>query len=104
MLLALNHYIFIFQMIIPYLKFDLESAEWVVLEQMFEDNLLSNVMQLSFEVHMADSRLLRKYVQILKKLEGLGFRRWYYYHRIGPFLYQADQSFINLRFLENNSI
>ncbi|XP_066964374.1 uncharacterized protein [Macrobrachium rosenbergii] len=69
---------------IHYLKMDVESSEWEVLEHMLDNNLLDNVLQLAMEIHTKHIELLpysqwlptlQKQNDILEKLEDIGFRK-----------------------------
>ena len=86
-------------MTIPYVKFDIEGSEWDVLSNMLADGILKNVKQLSFEVHTNTKRIKERF-KLLKKLEDLGFRRWFYHHRLNGFSFQCDQSFVNINYLK----
>ena len=73
-----------------------------MLKKMFEERVLDNVVQVAFELHTTPhfKPKLREYFSILKKLEELGFRRWWYRHRLNGFPFQCDQAYINLKFLK----
>ena len=90
----------LFQITIPYLKFDVESFEWRVLENMIADGVLKRVVQLSFEIHFDHLQNAETYFKTIKKLEELGFRRWFYHHRLNGFPFQNDQSYININYLK----
>ena len=70
------------QKIISYLKIDIEGWEKPALEQIVTTNVLQNVMQLVFEIHLFWYDILGVYdfFSILFEVEQLGFRR-YHYHR-----------------------
>jgi len=71
------------QNIIDYLKMDVELAEWESLESMFKTDILQcSVRQLGFEAHTLRSSTVAEFYQrwkILKHLEEIGFRRWYWH-------------------------
>jgi len=94
-----------------YLKIDIEENEWTSLVPMLTDGTLIYVKQLGIEVHMAESdavSLFRKY-SLLKRLEDLGFRRWFfapnYYNmkrtKNGFRSYCYEMIYINVNYLEN---
>lgn len=73
---------FVLQTVIDYLKMDVEWSEWPSLVPMLaDDNTLSKVKQFGIEIHMnkrTDVKELYDKYMILKRLEDLGFRRWYF--------------------------
>lgn len=66
--------------IIDYLKMDVEGSEWASLAQMLKDGSLSRVKQFGIELHIGgtDTKTLVRIYKTLKQLEDQGFRRWYY--------------------------
>jgi len=66
--------------IIDYLKMDVEGSEWPSLTKMLLEGTLSKVKQFGIELHIgaADTKSLFSIYNTLKKLEDQGFRRWYY--------------------------
>ena len=71
-----------------------------MLENMLADGSLKRVMQLSFELHVDSHRKTKDYFLTLKKLEAIGFRRWFYHHRLNGYSFQCDQSYININYLK----
>ncbi|XP_040330552.1 putative methyltransferase-like protein 24 [Herpailurus yagouaroundi] len=73
---------------IDVLKADLESAEWKVLENLILEDVLEQIGQLTFEVHLhwpgfevsgRDSSVVRFWYSLLKELELKGFRLFHSY-------------------------
>ena len=89
------------QKLIPYLKFDIETSEWKVLQNLLSDGSLKNVMQLAFEIHVDTWAKAKDYFQLIKGLETLGFHRWYCNRRFGRFLFQSDQAYINVKYISH---
>lgn len=83
------------QSIIDYLKFDIEFKEWDVILNLIGENVLQNVKQIGFEVHLleppltldGDQSLTRddfvEKLLVLKSLYEAGFRKFNY--RLNPF-------------------
>jgi hypothetical protein len=70
--------------IIDYMKIDIEGHEWDSLNAMLTDGILKNVKQLAVEFHtfhktFKDSSALYYRLNILRQLEEIGFRRWYWH-------------------------
>ena len=74
--------------------------EWRVLDNMLTDGVLRNVVQLSFEIHVDNLGKVTKYFHLIKRLEGLGFRRWFYHHRLNGNPFQCDQSYVNMNYVD----
>ena len=73
------------QTTIDYLKVDVEDAEWESVEAMYKTNILQKrVKQFGFEIHYSShSRKTGGFYRrwkILKQLEDIGFRRWYWHY------------------------
>ena len=69
----------VLQVIIDYLKMDIEGNEWSCLKNMMRSNVLSRVKQFGLEIHVKpDTTKLYEYWTILRDLEKRGFRRWYW--------------------------
>ncbi len=68
-----------FQKVLDYLKMDIEGSEWDSLPNMMDDGILNKVKQLAFEIHlnMRPMASWRLWMHHLKRLERLGFRKWY---------------------------
>ncbi|XP_049754782.1 probable methyltransferase-like protein 24 isoform X8 [Elephas maximus indicus] len=73
---------------IDVLKADLESAEWKVLENIILENVLEQIGQLVFEIHLhwpgfevsgSDSSVVRFWYSLLKELELKDFRLFHSY-------------------------
>ncbi|XP_025300599.1 probable methyltransferase-like protein 24 isoform X2 [Canis lupus baileyi] len=73
---------------IDVLKADLESAEWKVLENLILEDVLEQIGQLTFEIHLhwpgfevsgGDSSVVRFWYSLLKELELKGFRLFHSY-------------------------
>uniref|UniRef100_A0A8D2JJN5 Methyltransferase like 24 n=1 Tax=Sciurus vulgaris TaxID=55149 RepID=A0A8D2JJN5_SCIVU len=73
---------------IDVLKADLESAEWKVLENLILEDVLEQIGQLIFEIHLhwpgfevsgSDSSVVRFWYSLLKELEQKDFRLFYSY-------------------------
>nr|XP_002714943.4 probable methyltransferase-like protein 24 isoform X1 [Oryctolagus cuniculus] len=73
---------------IDVLKADLESAEWKVLENLILENVLEQIGQLIFEIHLhwpgfevsgSDSSVVRFWYSLLKELELKDFRLFHSY-------------------------
>ncbi|CAD5113911.1 DgyrCDS3070 [Dimorphilus gyrociliatus] len=64
--------------VIDYLKFDIESSEWLLFETALVDGSFSKVKQISFELHGIGSpyRPIVERWKLLKRLESEGFLRW----------------------------
>ena len=63
---------------------DVEDSEWESLEAMYKTNILqSRVKQFGLEIHyMSNSRTTAEFyrrLKIMKHLEDIGFRRWYWH-------------------------
>ena len=68
---------------IDYLKFDIEGSEWLALPNLYSTNVLRNVKQIGFEIHISRGKLLSNwtrhsvdYPKILLHLNEQGFERW----------------------------
>jgi hypothetical protein len=84
---------------IDYLKIDVEANEWGALESMIEDGILLNVKQLAVEIHTRELNNLKssaadlfRYWTILRQLELIGFRKWYWHFNIWGFYPAQDGS------------
>ena len=108
------------QVIIDYLKIDVDYDEWESLETMLADQTLARVKQLGIEIHTSRYRTKMKpsrhytfwnYWVILKQLEDLGFLRWRsHFNRWGFswsrflrsfFTFCYEMVYINTNFLPN---
>ena len=90
-----------FQVVIPYLKFDIETSEWPVLRNVIDDGTLVNVQQVTFETHVPKKSTVNhlvEYYRLIHSLEAAGFKRWFARHAGGGFWIQHDQSYINTNF------
>ncbi len=58
---------------------DIESSEWEALPNMLADGILNNVKQLGIEIHVHSRKVgdLHQRMELLKRLETLGFKKWY---------------------------
>ena len=69
---------YIFQKVIDYVKMDIERSEWDSLPNMMNDGVLNKVKPLGFEIHTnTRSKRWRSRLNLLKRLERLGFRKLY---------------------------
>lgn len=63
---------------IDYLKIDIEGDEWSVLEHWTRETQdLRSVRQLSLEVHLPDSGRTERYENLIRRVENLGFVRFF---------------------------
>jgi len=76
--LLVYYFLCLFQKVIDYLKSDVERFEWSALEAMFSEGFLSKyVKQIGIEYHNHYiKKHVRQYIEVLVKLEELGFRKW----------------------------
>ncbi len=58
---------------------DIERSEWDSLPNMMDDGILNKVKQLAFEIHINTETAtgLMGRMNLLKRLERFGFRKWY---------------------------
>ncbi len=58
---------------------DIDRSEWDALPNMLADGVLNNVKQLGIEIHMYSKIVedLHQRMELLKRLETLGFKKWY---------------------------
>ena len=68
---------------IDFLKFDIEGSEWLALPNLHSTNVLQNVKQIGFEIHIPAEDLLKSwkaksidYHKTLLHLNEQGFERW----------------------------
>ena len=68
----------LFQMVIDFLKFDIDNSEWKSLKTMYEEGSLHLVKQVALEFHYSWRTLrgLRYHFTIMKYLEQMGFMKW----------------------------
>jgi len=103
------------QVIIDYLKMDVEGAEWNSLKSMTQSDVLSRVKQLGLEIHVqADAAMLYEYWTVLNGLEKRGFRRWYWAMNFrGHNIYMVktgsrsccyEMVYINVNFMQSNRL
>ena len=71
------------QRTIDYLKFDIEDSEWSTIPDLYATNVLQNVKQIGFEIHMESLELLQNwelrpvdYHKTLLLLGERGFKKW----------------------------
>ena len=69
--------IFYFQKVVDYLKMDIERSEWDSLPSMMADGILNKVKQFGVEIHLGSVTGLRSRLNLLQRLEKIGFRKWY---------------------------
>ena len=91
---------------------DVEDSEWESLEAMYKTNILqSQVKQFGLEIHYAShspttAEFYRRW-KIIKRLEDIGFRRWYWhFNHYGAYNYNGrvrsccyEMVYINTAFL-----
>ena len=107
----------VFQVVIDYIKFDIEGSEWSALEAMYSSKVLANVKQIAFEIHVPRDNTVAGFYQkwkTLKRLEEFGFRRWYWaLNYRGRNVYIQDQKtrsccyemvYINTNYLRNETL
>ena len=86
--------VFIRQVMIDYLKIDVEYSEWLALDRILNSTVLSRVKQFGLETHTRE--IFKKpstvenlvyYSEILRRLQAAGFYRWYWhYNKSGKFV------------------
>lgn len=102
--------------VIDYLKMDVETSEWTILESMYQSGILSKVKQLGFEVHIMSkssttANVFFQHWKTLKRLESFGFRRWYWHFNYsGGYMYKNkprtccyELVYINTNFMSKNN-
>ena len=65
--------------VIDYLKMDIEAAEWTIIPQIIESGMMGNVRQLAFEIHLSiDDTLasMRERFRIVRSIEEQGMVRF----------------------------
>lgn len=63
---------------IDYLKIDIEGDEWLVLEQLLQDDQsLRDIKQIGMEVHLFPVDRLSHYRSLIQRLETSGFVRFF---------------------------
>ena len=100
------------------MKIDVESNEWEALELILDDGILKRVKQFAVEIHTKEFHSLTSsvhdlfhYWTILRRIELLGFRKWYWHMNMwGKFQKADDRSkllsccyelvYVNLNYLE----
>ena len=88
--------IIIRQVMIDYLKIDIEYSEWSTLDRVLNTTVLSRVKQFGLETHTRELfktpstvENLIYYSEILRRLQAAGFYRWYWhYNKYGVFVSQ----------------
>ncbi|XP_069743693.1 probable methyltransferase-like protein 24 isoform X1 [Narcine bancroftii] len=88
---------------IDVLKADLESAEWKILENLILENVIEEIGQLVFAIHLhwpgfevsgGDKDVVRYWYSLLKELELKGFKLFYSYkNRSKPQIFLQKQAF-----------
>ena len=82
-------FLFCLQKVIDYLKMDVENAEWISLQALFQTDILqSKVKQFGLEIHLQphNGNDMAMRIDVLDRLVTLGFRRWYiHYNRSGSY-------------------
>ena len=68
----------VFQVLIDYLKFDVEHAEWKAIPNMVKTGALRNVKQIGFEVHRPRGQTTEVF-HLIELLTKQGFRKWNYH-------------------------
>uniref|UniRef100_H3APQ1 Methyltransferase like 24 n=2 Tax=Latimeria chalumnae TaxID=7897 RepID=H3APQ1_LATCH len=88
---------------IDVLKADMESAEWKILENLILENIVEQIGQLIFEIHLHwpgfevsgdDSSVVRYWYSLLKELELKNFQLFYSYKDLSkPQIFLKKQAF-----------
>lgn len=63
--------------VIDYLKMDIEGGEWPVLDRWLIDGDLSGVKQLAVEIHLENPETIPGKYQLIQRLEATGFVRFF---------------------------
>lgn len=66
--------------VIDYLKMDIEGGEWNILNRWIQDGDLSNVKQLSMELHLQETERMAERYELIRRLESkdsAGFVRFF---------------------------
>ena len=63
--------------IVDYLKMDIEGGEWPVLDRWLRDGDLSHVKQLAMEIHLENPETIPWKYYLLQRLEVSGFVRFF---------------------------